>query len=165
MSSHKTHMGACIKLQHIVHTKPIHISKYDKSILKKKKSQEQSACLVWFNYWLIVEALLYLSQLTDLFRQASNLRVGDTARVLVGHVVHQRVHLSGQVPSREHETCWAHTWLCMCSLLNHYAIQCFAAHLLLERCNSTHNSQFSTYCIHGVTAQHVFGVARKTYKC
>lgn len=52
----------------------------------------------------MVEALLYLSQLSDLFRQASNLRVGDTARVLMGHVVHQRVHLSGQVPSKEHET-------------------------------------------------------------
>ena len=52
-------------------------------------------------YGLIAQAWLYLSQLTDLFRQASNLRVGDTARVLMGHVVHQRVHLSGQVPLKQ----------------------------------------------------------------
>lgn len=45
--------------------------------------------------------MLYLSQLTDLFRQASDLRIGDTARVLMGHVVYQGVHLSGQVPVKK----------------------------------------------------------------
>lgn len=47
---------------------------------------------------------MYLSQLTDLFRQASNLRVGDAAWVLVGHVIHKRVHLPGQVPVKEQDT-------------------------------------------------------------
>lgn len=48
--------------------------------------------------------MLYLSQLTDLFRQASDLRIGDAARVLMGHVVHQRVHLPGQVPVKKQAT-------------------------------------------------------------
>lgn len=42
--------------------------------------------------------MVHLSQLSDLFRQASNFRVGDTARVLVRHVVDQRVNFSGEVP-------------------------------------------------------------------
>lgn len=41
---------------------------------------------------------VHLSQLSDLFRQASNFRIGDTARVLVRHVVDQRVNFSGEVP-------------------------------------------------------------------
>lgn len=60
-------------------------------------------------YDLTVDGLLYLSQLTDLFGQASNLRVGDAARVLVGHVVHQRVYFSGQVPLLEQEKHAKHT--------------------------------------------------------
>lgn len=43
---------------------------------------------------------MHLSELPDLFRQASNLRVGHVARVFVGHVVDQRVDFSGQVPER-----------------------------------------------------------------
>lgn len=46
------------------------------------------------------ESVLHLSELPDLFRQASNLRVGHVARVFVGHVVDQRVNFSGQVPER-----------------------------------------------------------------
>jgi len=55
----------------------------------------------------ITSRCAYLSQLTDLFRQASDLRVGDAAGVLVGHVVDQGVHLSGQVPGtgNTHQDC------------------------------------------------------------
>lgn len=69
--------------------------------------------------------LLYLSQLTDLFRQASDLRIGDTARVLMGHVVYQGVHLSGQVPVKKKKKKQAtHT-------LNHHISQVQEASFLL----------------------------------
>lgn len=42
---------------------------------------------------------LCLTDLSDLLSQASDLRVGDAARVFMRRVVHKGVHLSGKVPA------------------------------------------------------------------
>ena len=88
----------------------------------------------------MVDILLYLSQLSDLFRQASNFRVGDTARVLVGHIVHQRINLSGQVPLKEHETPTEKTSTCVCFFLYDIAFLYFSADIYVEESNSKQHS-------------------------
>lgn len=70
----------------------------------------------------------HLSELTDLFRQSSDLGVGDAAWVFMGHVVNQRIHLPGEVPETQHNTIYAHsTWthkhLCTQVLFQHFKLE------------------------------------------